>query len=297
MKYLPAFILLAILTSCGAAGVAPNPDYAKTKGYDPGQDFVTAVGHPLYLFASQGQQSLPEDYPKDLGAKLSNDEKLLVNLEYYTPTNVQKIMDRISGFLTKAKNELSPADYEQVVPVTQYQRTAKMEMEKIILDRPHGSNEAGYDLNKGMQVVYDGTIFNHPAPWEAFGGSLDSIWAADGVDFDSLGNSMGVWRDTQTITLQPKYIEEKEYEALPTLKAAVEASKKIEDAYRSYYSVEGYQASLKELGTNPQTPITMILKSYKLRDQLETYLKTSVSPKYQEAVKQKAEAFFKAWGL
>lgn len=299
MKYLLVLFLAVVLASCGAGGVSPNPDYPQTKGYDANQDFLTAIGYPIYIL-SPGEQSLPADYPVEKDKNYTDEEKLLINLAYYTPENVQKILDRVNRYLAKAKAELPKPDYEKLVPKTGYDsiKELKLTIQRVKFERAEGvSPNYRFEFDKAMTVFYSDIWFqSHPIPFEVIGTKLDELYRPSDEPAGKFPDPEDFERGDDYVTLKLP-LNEIDVKNFPILKDLLADTLKIEAMYAACYSLDGYEANLKTLKTDANNPIVQIMKSFQPREKLNAYMEKNVSPKNQEAVKQKAEAFFKAWGL
>ena len=293
MKKLIGVMAALLLASCG--GVGPDSGYTQTEKYDASIDFLTAAYAPFYIIS--GSNIMPLDYPKEKADLLTPDEKLLLELDYYTPDNVQKIMDRITRYLEKAKAELAAPEYEKLLPWTMYRKVEGLPIKGLWFKRwvENAWYPGEWNPDETLVVAYGDWSSKHPIPKEIFGDILDKIWAS--VDTEKEVTEHGIDVNTKEITWSPRTYGGVQSDATPIRDALFEATNKTEALWKQVSDFESYKKHLKTLKSDPNNPIVQVMKSFQIRGYLSGFLSTSVAPKNQDTVKQKVEAFLTAWGL
>ena len=172
MKKLIGVMAALLLASCGGAG--PDSGYINDKEYSANDDFLTAMASPWYIL-SPGMPQKPLDYPAEKWDPLTAEEKIMVHLEYYTPANVQKILDRVKASLTKSQNELSPSAYEKLIPRTRFDQAGDQSFTGVSFNRnPRGYKN--FNPNEAMHIGYPNTGASMPIDFALFGEMLDQTY-------------------------------------------------------------------------------------------------------------------------
>lgn len=295
------FIVVAaaalVLASCG--GIGPDSGYINNKEYNANEDFLMAIGSPWYIF-SRGLANKPLDYPAEKWEPLTEEERVMVNLEYYTPSNVQKILDRVKTYLARAQNELSPPEYAKIIPQTNFDKTGDSKFLRVEFTRDgSGGYDKNFDYDKAMSLSYSGVAYIEiPIPYELYGDLLLEVYepleysevrkpyAIDYANFTKGSNRIVIGKGVGP--------EDRANYPLDEILAITE---KVEGYWKQASSYKTYEKHLQTLKTDPENPIVKVMSSFWIRQNAETRIENWVSPKNKEAFKAKAEAFMAAWGI
>lgn len=263
-------VSILILTSCGPA---PKIDYWKTKSYNVTLDLNDAIYHPLYLFMDTNKFDvqdavfndysgikLPYGYEPPQGKELDRIHRLMLDLDYYTPDNERKIFKRIHDYLDNAKRTLSEDDYRNIVLSTYYEHCSI------------GNIAYGFEKNKDIKltIYYD-------------------LETNSGLIILSQ-NIIISTKNSQYSLLSKKIKNDPSDNLYQDLKA-------FTDKYTKVFTYNGYQDALSHFSNNSENLLRTLMISQGLRQSFKSYLNNYIPPKYQQIVSQKAEAFFKAWGI
>ena len=297
MKIILGVLAALLLASCGGAG--PDASYSQTKKYNANEDFLIAIGSPWYIF-SKGLQSKPLDYPEEKWEPLSEEERVMVHLEYYTPANVQKILDRVKTYLAKAQNELSPPEYEKLIPQTNFDKTGDSKFSKVEFSRDSsGGYNTNFNYDKAMTLYYSGfSYIEIPIPYDLYGDLLIKVY--EPLEYSETRKPYAV--DYANFTTDKSHIvigkgvgpEDRANYPLDEILAITE---KVEAYWKQASSYKTYEKHLQSLKSDPENPIVNVMKSFWIRQNAQARLEKWISPKNRDAFKSKLEAFMTAWGI
>jgi hypothetical protein len=305
MRKVVLVLSVILLASCGG-GVRPDSSITKQKGYDPNEDFLMAIGSPLYLFSLK-YQAKPLDFPEDNWKKLSEEERLMVCLDYYTPQNVVAILDRVNAYLAKAKAELPQPQYEKLIPQTNQMKIGNLPMMKVRVERSPNAGSAPIDPARAVSIYYGSTggldYIQIPFP-EKLEAISDQLWnkrpsyeewlvmASSGFEWDNIKVGLDdKWLEI-CLPIEAPYIQK-----MPVLAEFESVIQEADMLWKAFNNFNTYGANLKTLKSDPKNPIRRVMLTFKIREGLESYIKKNVSPKNQAIFKTKAEAFMKSWGI
>lgn len=306
MKLLLLVISSILLASCG---ISPQSDLWKVKEYKVDNDLNDVMFHTVNIL-SRGSSvfyeyglsevqityfrpTLPYGITQEKYQNMNDSEKLIFNFEYYTPDNDKKIINRIEDYLSNAKQNLSPGDYNNVYPYTAYSKEYIMsniynQGRSYAIYKNKENNEKSIiklELDTGIS---DAKNIYIPGPkTKEYLNMIDNI----PDDKDPVTGYINNWPIWPSISLHDtSYLTENS-------KTLYKYIDNYSLNYLSLFTLDGFRKALDEFSPTNNNKLRSFMKSQNLREEFKKYLKNYVPPKYQTEVKQKAEAFFNAWGI